>query len=462
MGDHPADRARCAGLIATNTIATDTIAAVATPPGYGGIGIVRVSGPAAPAIARAITGRLPRPRHATFARFLDENGTCIDEGLVLYFPAPRSYTGEDVLELHGHGGPVVLQLLLARVLRAGARAARAGEFTERAFLNGRIDLAQAEAVADLIASGSVRAARAAVNALGGALSAQVRALVDALIALRVRVEAAIDFGDEAPAEAAGAARLVADLQARLQSLIERARRGVMLREGLDVVIAGRPNVGKSSLLNRLAGDDRAIVSPVPGTTRDLLRERVVLGGLPVLLVDTAGLRTAPADAVEAEGMRRAEQALAHADEVLLVVEAGTPRDEVDERVLALRAQGVRVTVIHNKIDLIGTAPRREECGGAVEIHLCAANGDGVELLVEHLGRTADAAGDERAFTARARQIEALERARDLLAEAAACAGAEELLAEQLRLAQLTLAEITGDFTSDDLLGEIFSTFCIGK
>ncbi|MCC7413498.1 MAG: tRNA uridine-5-carboxymethylaminomethyl(34) synthesis GTPase MnmE [Gammaproteobacteria bacterium] len=444
---------------------TDTIAAIATAHGYGGIGIVRISGPAVPAIAAAVLGRVPRARHATFSPFLDASAAPIDAGIALYYPAPRSYTGEDVLELQGHGGPVVLELLLERVVQAGARRARPGEFSERAFLNGRIDLAQAEAVADLIASTSARAARAATRTLQGAFSQRVHALTEALIALRVDAEASIDFSvdDIEPGNAftERLERLLNDVAA----LRTQARAGTVLRDGVDVVIAGAPNAGKSSLLNRLARSERAIVTPVPGTTRDLVREQIVLNGLPLQIVDPAGLRE-DADSVEAEGIRRAQSAIRTADEVLLVSVAGQEDDGMEARVRVLLAPGARLTRVVNKIDLVGWEAAVVATGDATEIRVCAVSGAGIDALEAHLctaraGRGAPGEGD---FTARARHVDALTRVHDTLA----CArdleteGTIDLFAEHLRLAQLTLAEITGDFTADDLLGAIFSSFCIGK
>ncbi|HEX7111168.1 MAG TPA: tRNA uridine-5-carboxymethylaminomethyl(34) synthesis GTPase MnmE [Mizugakiibacter sp.] len=443
----------------------DTIAAVATPPGAGGVGVLRVSGPAVPALARDLLGRTPRPRHAHLAAFRDGDGSVLDRGLLLYFPAPHSYTGEAVLELHAHGSPVVLDLLLRRVCALGARPARAGEFSERAFLNGKLDLAQAEAVADLIAAGSEAAARAALRSLEGAFSTRVHALLDALTRLRVHVEAAIDFPEEEIdflADPAITAQLDA-LRADLAALLAEARRGVRLADGLHVAIVGRPNAGKSSLLNALAASERAIVTDIPGTTRDVLRERVQLDGIELTLADTAGLRDS-GDAVEREGMRRARAELERADLALLVSDAA--HAEADLALLAALPPEVARVVIVNKIDLDGAAPRRETRGHAVWLWLSARTGAGLALLREELKRHAGLGeGAAGAFSARTRHVLALERVVAHL-EAAALTLAEtragELAAEELRQAQRALGEITGEFSSDDLLGAIFASFCIGK
>lgn len=440
----------------------DTIAAIATPPGFGGVGVVRVSGPRAADVARAILGRLPAPRHAAHHRFLGEQGETLDDGIALYFPGPRSYTGEDVLELQGHGGPVVMDLLLSRCLALGCRAARPGEFTERAFLNGRLDLAQAEAVADLIEAGSAQAARSARRALEGALSGQVEALLDALTALRVSVEAALDFPDEDVdilREAQVAERL-ADLARRLEELATGAAQGALLREGMRLVIAGRPNAGKSSLLNRLVRREAAIVTHIPGTTRDVLRETVSLDGLPLHVVDTAGLRESD-DPVEQEGMRRAWAEIEAADAVLLVVD-DTLGEGMEEAAIRARLPArLPVICVHNKIDLSGAAPG-ERHG---RLYLSAVTGTGVEGLREHLKARIGYAGGEGLFLARRRHLDALSRTAEHVASAARALDTglgPELVAEDLRLAQDTLGEITGRVSSDDLLGRIFATFCIGK
>ena len=445
----------------------DTISAIATPPGRGGVGIIRLSGPDVAAICAALLGSTPPPRQARLCTFRDAAGEALDVGLALHFPAPASFTGEDVLELHGHGGPVVLDRVLARTLELGARLARPGEFSERAFLNGKLDLAQAEAIADLIASGSEAAARAALRSLQGAFSARVDALVERLIALRTYVEAAIDFPDEEidflsdGHVALGLAELVGEIDA-VNVAAERGRR---LHDGLSVVIAGPPNAGKSSLLNRFAGQDSAIVTDVPGTTRDLLREYVQLDGLPLHLVDTAGLRDSD-DTVEREGIRRAREALAQADRVLLVLDDASPDPHAEEVVRAALPAGVPATVVRNKIDLSGRAAGLAEGPHGIEVGLSLRTGEGFEALRDHLKEVSGySAGESGDFMARRRHLDALERAaaavvraRQQLVETAA----GELVAEELRVAQQALGEITGTFSSDDLLGRIFGEFCIGK
>ena len=437
-------------------IAPDTVAAVATPPGRGGIGIVRVSGPKVPEIAAAVIGRLPEPRTATHCSFRDAEGECVDQGIALYFRAPHSYTGEAVLELQGHGGPVVTHALLAAVLDAGARLAEPGEFTRRAFLNGRLDLAQAEAVADLIDAASREAARSALRSLRGEFSSAISGLVAGLTELRALTEAMLDFPeDEVDSlhRVDAGARLVR-LRAALHEVIAKSRQGSLLRTGIHVVLAGRPNVGKSSLLNRLAGEERAIVTAVPGTTRDALREPIQIEGVPIVVVDTAGLRESR-DEIERLGMARTRHELERADVVLVVLEAGKLEAPEGE----LPAGGTRISVI-NKIDLVpgAVAGRRQD-----EIWISAKTGAGLDVL-----RTAilEAAGwtsrGETVFLARERHLRAL-RTASVHLEAAACQVARwELFAEELRLAQEALGEITGRISADDLLGEIFSRFCIGK
>jgi tRNA modification GTPase len=443
----------------------DTIAAVATPRGEGGVGVIRVSGAASASIARALLGRDPAPRHAHFCAFADAGGSPIDRGLLLFFKAPRSYTGEDVLELQTHGSPVVLRLLLARLVELGARHARPGEFSERAFLNGKLDLAQAEAVADLIASGSETAARAALRSLDGEFSRRVRALTAAIVRLRVWIEAAIDFPDE-EIDFLSAPELRADLTAArtdLSTLLDGARRGVRLADGLHVVIVGRPNAGKSSLLNALAASERAIVTEVPGTTRDLVRETVEIDGAALTLVDTAGLRESP-DVVEREGIRRARAELERADVALLVTDADNDI-EGDLALLAGMPAGALRIVAHNKIDLGMRSPHRERRGDDVHLWLSARTGTGLDLLHAELRSLAAGEGGDGAWTARARHVVALERARAHLAAAESALierNAGELAAEELREVQHALGEITGEFSTEDLLGAIFSEFCIGK
>ena len=450
---------------------SDTIVAPATAPGRGGIGVVRLSGPGVPVIASALLRQgLPEPRRATLATFRDGAGEAIDSGLALYFPAPHSYTGEAVLELHGHGGPAVLASLVARAIELGARRAEPGEFTRRAYLNDKLDLAQAEAVADLIDAGSQAAARAALRSLQGAFSAEVHGLVEGLIELRVWVEAAIDFPEEDIdflADPALAARVEA-LRARFDAVTQAARQGRVLRDGLTAVIAGRPNAGKSSLLNALAGHEAAIVTDLPGTTRDVVREQLDLDGLPLQVLDTAGLRVAgegPADVVEAEGIRRTRAEIARADRVLFVVDAATDPAATaytDER--NALPEGVPVTLVFNKVDL-PTALEVVVPGVDAQLRLSARTGEGLAALRAHLQAAIGySPTDTGAVSARARHLEALTRARATL-EAACTLLAQrrgELVAEELRLAQRALGEITGEFTSDDLLGRIFGSFCIGK
>jgi tRNA modification GTPase len=443
----------------------DTIAAVATAPAAAGVGVLRVSGAQAGAIAQILLGRAPAPRHAHYAAFRDGAGAIVDRGLLLFFPAPHSYTGEDVLELQTHGSPVVQRLLLARMVELGARHARPGEFSARAYLNGKLDLVQAEAVADLVASGSQAAARAAQRSLDGVFSERVNALTAAVIRLRSYIEAAIDFPEE-EIDFLAAPQLGIDLEAvrtQLAELLVAARRGVRLTDGLHVVIVGRPNVGKSSLLNALAASERAIVTEIAGTTRDVLRETIDLDGIALTLVDTAGLRDS-SDVVEREGIRRARAELERADLALLVTDA--EQITGDSELLAELPERVARIIVHNKIDLAAGAPRIASSTDVEQIWLSARSGAGLDLLVEALKRHAGfgETGDG-AFSARARHVAALERARDFLgaaADALITHRAGELAAEELRQVQRALGEITGEFSSDDLLGSIFSSFCIGK
>jgi len=434
-------------------VARDTIAAVATPSGRGGIGIVRTSGPAVRRIAQVLLGQLPAPRHAALMKFRDAGGQLLDEGIALYFPAPHSYTGEDVLELHGHGGPVVMQMLLATCLDSGARLAEPGEFTRRALLEGRLDLAQAEAVADLIDAASREAARCALRSLSGEFSAAIEALRMALVELRALTEAQLDFPEEELDEfhrEASARRLVA-VRAALDQVLDQSRQGSLLRSGIHVVLAGSPNVGKSSLLNRLAGEERAIVTPIPGTTRDALREPIHIEGVAVILVDTAGLRTS-SDAIEQLGMARTQQELGRADVVLAVYEAGS-----DLPPLRNLPEVARIEV-YNKVDL---RPGFEAPQGAIAVS--ARTGEGLaELRRAILSAAGWSATGESVFLARERHLRALSAARTHLGRAAAEQARWELFAEELRLAHDHLATITGAFSADDLLGEIFSRFCIGK
>lgn len=447
--------------------APDTIAAIATPPGQGGVGIVRVSGDAVPALAATLLGTLPPPRRAVLRDFTAADATLIDRGLVLYFPAPASFTGEHVLELHAHGGPVVLDLLLARVLALGARAARPGEFSERAFLNDRLDLVQAEAIADLIESGTAQAARAAARSLEGAFSREVHALTGQLTRLRMYVEAAIDFPEEEIdfLADAGLQAQLAELRAAFGALQARAGRGRLLRDGMALVIAGRPNAGKSSLLNALSGRESAIVTPIPGTTRDLLHEQIQLDGMPLQLVDTAGLHES-SDPVEQAGMARARAAIAGADRVLLVIDDQAGFTDADAAILATLPVAVPHTRIHNKVDLTGRAPGAFVVDGEPALAVSLHSGAGLEELHDHLrGITGFGTALEGEFSARRRHLDALARAAAHVREGIRQLEqqqAGELLAEELHLAQQALGEITGAVTSDDLLGRIFADFCIGK
>ena len=452
-------------------LSTDTIVAVATAPGRGGVGIVRISGSATRRIGEGLLSTaLPEPRVATLSRFHDGAGAVLDEGLALFFIAPQSYTGEDVLELQGHGGPVVLEALVERAVSLGARRATPGEFTQRAFLNDKLDLAQAEAVADLIDAGSLAAARAATRSLQGAFSTQVHELTEAIIELRIWVEAAIDFPEEEIdflADRALTNRLSA-LRERFASILQTARQGRVLRDGMTVVIAGRPNAGKSSLLNALAGHEAAIVTPIAGTTRDLLREMISIDGMPLHIVDTAGLRDA-GDLVEAEGIRRARLAMQQADRVLFVVDATTdPRAESLAEEKARLPTGVPITLLFNKIDAAAgdVDTHRTESGADATLMISTKTGAGLVELREHLKICMGYdAGQVGTVSARARHVEALQRAEHHAEEAVRQlqeSRAGELVAEELRAAQAALGEITGEFHADDLLGRIFGSFCIGK
>jgi len=428
--------------------------------------MVRVSGPRVTRIAAELLGRVPAPRYADYRVFRAADGGTIDHGLALYFPAPHSYTGEHVLELHGHGGPMVMDLLMQRVLSLGARLARPGEFTERAFLNGKLDLAQAEAVADLIDSASHAAARSALRSLEGVFSAQVRGLVERLIRLRMYVESAIDFPEEeidflSDGHVAGALQ---NLSADVNTLLKTGEQGRLLRDGMTVVIAGRPNAGKSSLLNQLAQRDTAIVTDIPGTTRDVLREHIHIDGLPLHIVDTAGLREST-DPVETQGIQRAWDGIARADRVLLVVDDQTSVDDEARAILQRLPQNLPVTVVHNKIDLSGRGVALWDDEFGSHVALAAKHGAGVELLKRHLVQQMGYQGGEGVFMARRRHLDALRRADDFLLQGQYSLHdrrAGELLAEDLRLAQQALSEITGEFTNEDLLGRIFAEFCIGK
>jgi len=451
---------------------TDTICAIATPPGRGGVGIVRLSGPAATGIAREMAGSLPPPRHARLAELRDADGDVIDTGIVLYFASPHSFTGEDVVELQGHGGLFILQRLMQRALDLGARAARPGELSERAFLNDKMDLVQAEAIADLIESGTDAAARAAQRSLQGVFSRQVQALQERLTALRVFVEAAIDFPDEEIdflAESDVSERLDAAREG-LSALLQAAQQGRLLRDGIVLAIVGAPNAGKSSLLNALSGQDSAIVTEIPGTTRDVLRELIDLDGIPVHVADTAGIRETE-DIIEAEGVRRARQALESADLVLLLEDVTQSEECKGETGIAL-PEGVKCLRVGNKIDLLapGELRRLAAAASSEQVWISARTGEGMDDLRRALRREigADAGADGSpggSFSARQRHVNALKRAADHLAAGARVLSdqqAGELLAEDLRLAQQALGELTGEMLPDDLLGQIFASFCIGK
>ncbi len=451
----------------------DTIAAVATAPGKGGVGIIRVSGPGATAIGTSITGRTLRPRHAHFTTFHQGDGSVLDSGIALFFPAPHSFTGEHVVEFQGHGGPVILDLLLRECLRLGARQARPGEFSERAFLNDKLDLAQTEAIADLINSATEEAALNASRSLQGEFSRRIDDLVALVTRLRVYVEAAIDFPEEEIdfiAEGQVRERLQGIID-QLQAVLSQARQGALMQEGMKLVIAGRPNAGKSSLLNALSGQDTAIVTPIEGTTRDVLREHIQIDGMPLHIVDTAGLRES-GDEVELEGIRRAWREMESADRILLVVDgsriaaAGDDASTIWPEKDSHLTRDIPVTIIRNKCDLSGRKPALHQTGDTTAIDLSARTGAGMDLLRNHLKACMGfRESDGGSFSARRRHLQSLERAAGFLDEGMvqlAELGAGELLAEDLRLCQRALGEITGAVSSDDLLGEIFASFCIGK
>lgn len=441
----------------------DTIAAVATAPGLSGIGVVRVSGPRlGPVIAGLIRTRVP-PRRATLAAFRDAHGEAIDQGIALFFPAPHSYTGEDVLELQGHGGPVVLQQLLKRCFELGARPAQPGEFTQRAYLNDKLDLAQAESVADLISAATAEAARSALRSLQGAFSQRVEDLVSKLIELRALVEATLDFPDEEIEflkQINGEGKL-ALIQTALSDLLAGSQQGSLLREGIQVVLAGQPNVGKSSLLNQLAGEELAIVTEIPGTTRDVIRQSINLEGIPVHIIDTAGLRDS-SDPVERMGVERTWAAIEKADLLLLLIDATQGERDPDRDILKRLPSTLPCIRVMNKIDLLEGSTAHGRRDGRNRVWLSAKTGAGIDSLRKSLLEAVGWQGGEGLFMARERHMRALEGARSHLDGATQQSRHLELFAEELRLAQEALGAITGDFTSDDLLGEIFSRFCIGK
>jgi len=445
---------------------SDTIAAIATPPGRGGVGIIRVSGPACRTIATQILGKVPATRHAEYLPFNDGEGEAIDQGIALYFQQPNSFTGEDVLELQAHGGPVILDLLLQSCITAGARIARPGEFSERAFLNDKLDLAQAEAIADIIDASSEQAARAAVRSLQGEFSARVNDLLSALTELRMYIEAAIDFPEEEVDFLSdnNIYTRLDELDDNFSRLIASTRQGTLLHEGMTVVIAGRPNAGKSSLLNALSGKASAIVTEIAGTTRDVLREHIQIDGLPVHVIDTAGLHDTQ-DEVEKIGIQRAWSEIEKADRILLLVDDREGVTEQDQQILQQLPAGPALTIVRNKCDLTQSVPAIKQEEPPV-ITLSAKDLSGIELLRKHLEQCVGyQAGGEGEFIARRRHLHALEKTGQHLQQCRQQleqAKAGELAAEELREAQQQLAAITGEFSSDDLLGKIFTSFCIGK
>ena len=442
----------------------DTIAAIATAQGRGGVGVIRISGLGIEALANGILGKLPAARHATYCNFLDEKGDALDQGIALYFASPHSYTGEDVLELQGHGGPAVLQLILQRCLDLGARLAQPGEFTRRAFLNDKLDLAQAESVADLIDANTSEAARSAMRSMRGEFSSAIHDLVDELIYLRMLVEAMLDFPEEEvdSMDLMRRDELLNSIKAKLQRILEVAKQGSLLREGAHVVIAGQPNVGKSSLLNRLSGEDVALVSDIPGTTRDVIRQAIQIRGVPLHIMDTAGLRESQ-EVVENMGIARTRQTLHGADLILLLLDASQRMTAMDEAILAELPVDIPRLLVFNKVDLSrGRAP---EIAGAHDpfVFISAKTGEGLEeLLSKMLEEVGWRDQESGSFMARERHLRALRSAQIHLNQAQKVLAGAELFAEELRLAQRELGEITGEFTSDDLLGEIFGRFCIGK
>lgn len=458
-------------MTGAGNVNNDTIAAIATPAGRGGVGIVRISGPKVGSIARAMVGKLPVPRYASLATFRDSEGEAIDQGIALYFKAPHSFTGEDVLELHGHGGPLVMDTLLNETVRLGARIARPGEFSERAFLNDKIDLSQAEAIADLIDSVSQQAARSAMRSLQGDFSKLIHELNEQVINLRMYVEAAIDFPEE-EIDFLGDNKVIESLEkirSDLSAVIQQADQGAILREGISLVLAGRPNAGKSSLMNQLSGRDTSIVTTVAGTTRDVVNEYIHLDGIPLKVIDTAGLRQSE-DEVEIQGVQRAIREIEKADRVLLVVDLTEHGEDLAHHLAELMDElpaDAPVTVVLNKADLI-SGQLETLTGNLTQPHcvISALTGQGIQALKDHLKELVGYdSSSEGSFIARARHVDALNRASahlDTGREQLLATGAGELLAEELRYCQQCLSEITGEFTSDDLLGRIFSSFCIGK
>jgi len=455
---------RCSKNQVSNTNVVETIAAIATASGAGGIGIVRVSGPASRLIALGILGQCPTPRHAAYLDFNLEDGTLIDRGIAIFYSNPHSYTGEDVLELQAHGGTALMQILLARCIELGARQAEPGEFTRRAYLNDKLDLAQAEAVADVISAATVEAAKSAVRSLSGEFSKHINALLLKLTDLRMFVEACLDFPEEEIdfITQGRVAEKLATIMVELTAVFSKAKQGSLLREGIVVVLVGQPNVGKSSLMNQLAGEDVAIVTSVAGTTRDTIKNAIQINGVPLHIIDTAGLRETD-DEVEKFGIERTWRATETANIALLLVDAAHGIGEQEKTILARLPREIRKIWVHNKIDVGNTQPSCQEIDGATHIYLSAKTGDGLALLKNHLLALAGyQSNSEGIFMARARHLQALSQVDAHLNSAKWQMNSAELLAEELRLAQDDLASITGEFTPDDLLGEIFSKFCIGK
>jgi tRNA modification GTPase len=442
----------------------EIIAAIATAPGRGGIGVVRVSGRQLAGIIGQIVGKPLLPRRAALTEFRDAQGAVIDVGIALYFPAPHSYTGEDMLELQGHGGPVVLRLILKRCLELGARVAEPGEFTKRAFLNDKLDLAQAESVVDLIDAATTQAARGALRSLRGEFSSKIQKLSAMLVELRTLVEATLDFPEEEIdfLKQFDAEKRLRDLRTEVDAVLEASKQGSLLREGMHIVLAGQPNVGKSSLLNRMAGEELAIVTDIPGTTRDAIRQVIDIGGIPAHIIDTAGLREAR-DPVETLGIARTWAAIEKADLVLLLIDARHGETPADRDILGRLPQGLRCIRVMNKIDLVPRAAGVEHAAGGLTVGLSAKTGEGVDLLRSSLLEVVGWHGSgEGLFMARERHVQALLQGKTHLARAASVSGQQELMAEELRLAQERLSAVTGEFSTDDLLDEIFSRFCIGK
>lgn len=451
-------------MASTTTKLVDTIAAIATASGAGGIGIVRVSGPATSLIAAGILGVCPSPRHASYLDFKQANGDLIDRGIAIYYPNPHSYTGEDVLELQAHGGTALMQILLARCLELGARQAEPGEFTRRAYLNDKIDLAQAEAVADVINAATVEAAKSAVRSLSGEFSQRINTLLLKLIDLRMFVEACLDFPEEEIdfITQGRVAEKLAAIITELNSVFAKAKQGSLLREGINVVLVGQPNVGKSSLMNQLAGEEIAIVTSIAGTTRDTIKNAIQINGVPLHVIDTAGLRETD-DEVEKFGIARTWAIAETANIALLLVDAAHGITETEKSILVRLPQEIRKIWVHNKIDVANEAPLLQEKDGVTHIYLSAKTGAGLDLLKSHLLKLAGYENNsEGVFMARARHLEALTQVEQHLNAANIQINSAELVAEELRIAQEALGSITGEFTPDDLLGEIFSKFCIGK